>query len=354
MNKNSRVQKDISSSTQIEIKLLEPEDEKNLLNFFRHNLDTWEKFKLYWHWKNKNKNASSKETAVIAKVEGDIVGCIGIVSADVTLNGNRIKTSWQQDSLVSHSMRGRGLGKQLVNKGGQGWDMAMAKGTSKAMYGLRKSLGFLDVPNSDYLLRVCRPRAMAKTLKERLFEYILWLWKNLIPMPGENPTIDIKPIDAFDQSFDILANELSKKNVLRLHKGQGYLNWRYFQCPGKFYKVFRAGGEKARSAIVLNIAGPKSDEGWIVDLVCSPADKKHAYSLLQTAVKYFEQHEVSRIWVFATLPAARKWLFRLGFMPTGRTPRFTYMIQEENFDPIEFHQASWDFWHGDGDVELYS
>jgi predicted N-acetyltransferase YhbS len=294
MVESSRVQKDIPSSTQIEIKLLGSEDEKNLLNFFRHNLVTWEKFKLYWRWRNKNKNASGGEMAVIAKADGDIVGCVGIMSADVTLNGDRIKTSWQQDSLVSPAMRGKGLGKQLVNEGGKGWDMAMAKGTSKAMYGLRKSLGFLDVPNSDYLLRICKPRAMVRTLKERLVEYILWLWKNLIHIPGEDPAIDIKPIDAFDQSFDILADELSKENVVRLHKGQGYLNWRYFQCPGKFYKVFRAGVEKACGVLQLY---PLRENGYFDQALCLQAVPRGLHTVYKMRIS-IQQNSVRHHGIF--------------------------------------------------------
>jgi len=348
-----RSKKEIFLSTQIEIKLLEPEDEDAFLNFIEENLENWKKFKLYWNWKNKTRDASNREMAVIAKADDNIVGCVGIAPADVMLNGDRIKTSWQQNSLVSPSMRGKGLGKRLVNEGSKGWALVMAKGTSKAMYGLRKSLGFLDVPNSDYLLRVCKPRTEGRTVKERLVEYILWLWKNLIPLPGEDITTNIKPIDTFDQTFDILADDLSKENVVRLHKSQDYLNWRYFQCPEKQYKVFMAGGEKARGAIILNIAGLESDEGWIVDLICSPGEKKLAYALIIQAIKYFEEQGVSRIWSFATLPMARRWLYRLGFLPTGRTPRFTYRIQEGNFDPTELRQTSWDFWHGDGDVELY-
>jgi len=338
---------------QVEIKLMSPDDERALLGFMERNLGNWGKFRELWQWRQENKEVSGGETAALAKLEGQVIGSVGIVQAPVTLSGSIIKASWQQDSLISRGMRGRGLGKKLVNEGAKGWDLVMAKGTSQEMYGLRKSLGFLDVSNSDYLVRIYKPRFMARKPKESAAECVLAVWKSILPMPGTDSAIQVKEINAFDQTFDFLAEELSKENVLRLYKGQKYLNWRYFECPGKHYKVFRAGGEKARGALVLNITGQDFDEGWIVDLICYSKDEKCAYALLRSAMNYFKERRVSKVWAFATLPAARRCLYRFGFLPTGRTPRFTYHVYGEDLDGGILVATFWDFWHGDGDVELY-
>ena len=343
----------LSRRSQIEIRLLDTVDKKRQLKFLSSNLTRWEQFRSIWDWRQKGLPHSGGETAVIAMQQKDIVGCVGIVPTDVTLNGTRIKASWQQDSLVAPSMRGRGLGKRLVNEGTKGWDLVMAKGTNKPMYGLRKSLGFLDVPNSDYLVKVCKPRPKAENLKKRLAEYVLSLWNKVLPMPKGDSTLKIQEIEMFDPSFDVLSDKLHKDHVVRTFKGHDYLNWRYFQCPRKEYKVFRAGGNQADGAIVLNITGSESDEGWIVDLICPSSDYQCAYSLLNAAVNYFEAQGVSRCWVFATLPAARKWLYRFGYLPTKRTPRFTYRVQQKYLNEKSIDSAKWDFWHGDGDLELY-
>jgi len=340
-------------TAQAEIKLMSPEDKQDLLEFMENNLDTWQRFRKLWQWRQESKEVFGGETAALAKLEGKVIGSVGIVPAPVTLSGSLIKAWWQQDSLISPGMRGRGLGKKLVKEGGKGWDLVMAKGTSDAMYGLRKSLGFSDVPNSDYLVRVHKPRFMVRKLKESGAECALALWRAILPMPRTDSAIDVKEINVFDQTFDFLADELYKDNVLRLYKGQKYLNWRYFECPGKHYKVFRAGGEKACGALVANITGQDFDEGWIVDLICHSKDKKCAYALLRSAMNYFKEQRVSRVWAFATLPVARRWLYRFGFFPTGRTPRFTYHVYGENFDAGTLATTSWDFWHGDGDTELY-
>jgi GNAT superfamily N-acetyltransferase len=323
------------------------------LSFMQENLDNCEQFRSFWQWRHENKEVSGGETAVIAKEKGKVVGCVGIVPAMITMKGLRIKASWQQDSLVSPAMRGKGLGKRLVKEGAEGWDLVMAKGTNKPMYGLRKSLSFIDVPKSNYLIRVCNVRDEAKSVKEHLVEYVLRLWKSFLSIPKKDDEIEVKPINSFDKSYNNLADELVKENVLRQHKGQDYLNWRYFGCPEKIYIVFRAGEAKARGAVICKISGANSDEGWIVDLICPSFDYQCAYALLNAAVNYFEDQGVSRCWVFATLPAARKWLYRFGYLPTKRTPRFTYRVQQKYLNEKFIDSTKWDFWHGDGDLELY-
>jgi anti-anti-sigma regulatory factor len=221
------------------------------------------------------------------------------------------------------------------------------------MYGLRKSLGFADVPNSDYLVRVSRIRSGACKLKDRIAECLLLCWKAMLPLPKPDSSIEIRKIDTFDNSFAQLADRVSQERVLRLNKGQAYLNWRYFHCPGRKYKVFRASDGNARGAVVTGVIGEPSEEGWIVDLLCSSRDGACALALLLKALKELEAKGVSRIYAFATQPAARKWLRRLGFLPTGRTPRFTYKIYGQKVDRNVLAQSPWDFWHGDGDVELY-
>jgi GNAT superfamily N-acetyltransferase len=337
----------------IEIRMMRPEEEPDLLAFMKANLDTWDKFEKLWKWRQDLREISGGETAAIAKKDGKIVGCVGIVPAAVTVKGHRINASWQQDSLVSPAMRGKGLGKSVVNKAAEGWNMAMAKGTSGPMYGLRRKLGFRDVPNSDYLVRVNKVRTQYSKFRDRVAESLLICWKTLLPLPKGNLSLEIKRVASFDKTFDRLAEQLSNERVLRLHKGQAYLNWRYFQCPGKQYKVFRAGETHTMGAIVLSISGAKADEGWIVDLICSSRDKGTGYALLNKAMRHFEDQNVCRIWAFATLPAARKWLFRFGFLPTNRTPRFTYKVIRNDCEQIGIYRVSWDFWHCDGDIELY-
>lgn len=341
------------SNNQFEIRAFRKEDEKDFLNFYAKGLKRWGRFRELWEWRQNGLPHSGGETAVIAREDGAIVGSVGIVPANLICAGKYIRASWQQDSMVSPRMRGKGLGKQLVNAGLEEWPLAMAKGTNEAMYHLRKSIGYEDVPNSDFLLKVLNPRLRIRKPKETLAECAFSIIRSVIPSPPSEALSKVKEIEKFDGSFDLLADRLSLDNVLRLHKDQGYLNWRYFRCPGRKYKVLRVGGEQTYGAVVLNISIEESDEGWIIDLICAPGEKGYAFALLSAAMNYFEDQGVSRIWTFATLPEKRRWLRRFGFVGTGRTPRFTYRVQDIDRHLIGLPHLPWDFCHGDGDVELY-
>ncbi len=329
------------------------EDEAELFTFFQENLDEYKRFHRYWDWRQKSQPVSKGENAVLAHHNSHgLIGCIGIVPVELRYSDKTIKTSWQQDSLVSPSARGMGIGKKLIIQGGKGWELTLAKGTSSPMYGLRKKLGYQDVPNSNYLIRVCNSWKTQGSLIKKILFHMLRLLNVLLIQPVQKQKIDIRQIDSFDNSFDDLADSLSSENTLRPRKGKDYLNWRYCMCPDKRYIIFKVGIEKARGAIIINCIGPESDEGWIVDMICKSKDKGCAYALIQTAILYFKKKQVSRIWCFATHPAARKWFFRFGFIPTNKSPRFTYSVRNNDVK-YNLSLCDWDFWHGDGDIELY-
>ena len=183
-------------------------------------------------------------------------------------------------------------------------------------------------------------------------EYVLWIWKKVACLPVNKPSTNVRRIEKFDIAFDALADHMVQHGVIRLHKDHRYLNWRYTWCPGRDYKIFKVGDKDAVGAVVVRVCGPLKDEGWIVDLICSRDEKIYGYALIREGLRYLEEQGVSRIWVFSTLPSTRKWFFRFGFVPTKFTPRFTYRV--ENREIAErIKGVEWDFWHGDGDIELY-
>jgi len=335
----------------IEIKLMEADEQEEFMDFLRGNLDTFDKFERVWKWRQDNKPISGGESAAIAKYNGKVVGCVGIVPAHISGFGDTVRACWQQDSLVAGTMRGRGVGKRLVEKAAEGWDLLLAKGTSLPMYGLRKSLGFQDVQNSNYLLRVCRPRKFSFNVK-RYAECLMWIWQIIMVPPKIDDRISVCRVEEFDRSFDALAEGLKQKNVLKLHKDLRYLNWRYVSCPGKEYGIFKAGGDDARGAVVVAINRSDPQEAWIIDLICSGKDKQSGLALIRTAVRYLENSGASRIWVFSTMLTVRRWFMRYGFVPTKFTPRFTYRAANKEITE-KVGTVEWDFWHGDGDLELY-
>jgi predicted N-acetyltransferase YhbS len=323
-------------------------DIEDLMAFYKGNLRTWKQHKHYWSWRQEKNPYLHGALAVMARFSGKIVGSVAINPVTITAAGRRMNASWQQDSLVLSSVRGRGVGRRLIEEAGRNFELILAKGTSESMYALRKSAGFQDVANANYLVRIEEPRTLKGRIQEGIAEYLIALWRLVAPRPRIVSDIEVQRVDAFDSSFDALAESLARENILRIFKDRQYLDWRYIQCPGKKYVIYRAGGKEARGAIVINMTGER--EGWILDLISLSSDIQCIDALLARAVDHFKANQVARIWVFSTLTSVRKRLYRFGFSPTPKNPRFTYAwnnTDKTNGVPL------WDMWHGDGDIELY-
>lgn len=323
------------------------------LDFIEQTLNCGTEFRELWHWREKGLPESGGEQAVLALKGDEVVGCVGIVPLSVSINGRIKEAIWQQDSLVSKSMRGLGLGKDLVLSAEEGRQLIMAKGTSAAMYGLRKVIGYADVPLSDYLIAVYHPFETGWTTKT-IMALTLSLWQKILLLPRRKEALPIKEISRFGNEYDDLTAAIALEPGIMPLKNSAYLNWRYFRCPLKKYTVFEAGKDRPRGAIVLGMSNKNPMEGWLVDMLCASEDRICAYSLLAEARRYFIRRKIKHVMAFATQPAARRWLMRFGFVPTRRSPRFTYKYKNNDSSPVFLQKAHWNFWHGDGDLDLYT
>jgi len=340
------------SSNDITLSRAQSSDIHEILKFYEVNFDNWNEVRRFWSWQQLENPSFQGPMHVLAKKKDVIVGCIAINPVRLSFKNSVINAAWQQDSLVDKPLRGQGLGRKLIHEAGKDCDIALAKGTGAAMYGLRKSYGYQDVKNANYLIWIKEPRSLKSRGWKSIAEVFFSLWQKAVPLPHLDDPIRVSEISAFDKSFDDLADLLSRQRILRIYKCRRYLNWRYFQCPEKRYTVFRAGNKDARGAIVTCISHRDKEEGWIVDLICSDDDEKCAFALLDKAIRTLRLSGIKRIWVFATLPTARRWLYRFGFLPTNNSPNFTHCLQ--NSELTQAGPLAWDFWHGDGDTELYT
>jgi GNAT superfamily N-acetyltransferase len=345
------------AQTSVSIEVLRANGQDRFLNFFRDHLPAYHRFVELWNWRKDGLPASGGETAVIARYRDDIVGVLGIVPVRLTISGRSIQACWQQDSLVSPAMRGKGVGKKLVEEAAKNFDMVMAKGTSDAMYRLRKKLGFQDVMHGDLMIRVLQARP-DKTVdsKTRIAEWLLLGWGSMVHAVRHSkaePTETVSPICRFGSGFDTVAQRCADRPVVRPWKDSNYLNWRYCCCPGRSYRILQHHGSDRTDAMVLNCTGKLGDEGWIVDCTCSPEGSAGFSSLLARGLREFRTSGVRRVYAFATHPVIRRRLRHFGFVSTGRSPRFTYRTRSGSELNAYLSNHPWDFWHGDGDVELY-
>jgi hypothetical protein len=273
---------------------------------------------------------------------------MNVVPVSLHVGDKVLKAAWQQDSVVSDSMRGRGIGRELINRSAAGFDMILAKGTSDAMYKLRKACGFQDVANSNYLVKVLSPRRFGPSAKHKAYGSVLAAMSLLKRRP-QRASVATRASTQFGPEFDQFRDPMSPSEV-RLVKCSRYLNWRYVGCPGRDYRIVETmGRHSSKGAAVVTTR----QTAWIVDLLCDYSDTDVLVSLIRASVEACRGAGAASVHTFATSKRVRECLRREGFIEVPHTPRFTYRPARAELDPTQLATYDWAFCHGDGDIELY-
>ncbi len=347
----------MSDNHEIEYGPLESGCQEELFSFYRRHLERGDRTVELYQWRLADEAASGGARTCVARLDGAIVGTLNAIPFELAVGGSTVRATWQQDTVVDAAMRGRGVGKRLVEVAGEGWDVIMAKGTSPAMYGLRRSVGFVDVPSSNYLKLVLSPAASGPASGKRLLDFALYgaslLRSGFGLRRSRGGAASARQVRAVGPELEAIRGSAAESSEVRVVKDRAYLNWRYFTCPRREYRVMRIdrGGSRC-GAVILD--GPRDHDrsAWIVDMVVDPWDRSATADVIGAAVAECRALGASTINAFATAPIVRQGLFRAGFFGTSSTPQFTYRAASLELAD-ELGKMNWSFWHGDGDVELY-
>ena len=164
-------------------------------------------------------------------------------------------------------------------------------------------------------------------------------------------------LKSFDDRADVLwerARRPAKAMVVRDHD---YLNWRYCQRPDASYSVF--GVERASELAGFLVA--RSDTlrgmrwGYLTDFLASENSGGVLSSLVGEALDEFRRAGIAAVSCFATDAAARRVLFRHGFVPVPwRHPvNFRYRLEAARTDLLKFASIrEWYVTMGDADFDM--
>lgn len=340
----------MTSRKEVRLRPLAEDERPRLFTFYRETLRASERVIRLYEWRLRGRPASGGVETYVAEREGQLVGAVNAVPVRLSSRGEVFEAVWQQDSIVHPDARGQGIGSRLISYAASQSPIALAKGTVKPMYRLRKRAGFTDVPRDTYLLKPTKPFPGGRraSLKRRALFPAFWLAGQLTKrVPTRLQTVEI---DRFDASFDRLAEALKERRSLRVYKPSAYLNWRYFTCPIRRYRVYAAlRAAEPAGAAVLRTDGNSSEDAWIVDLILDEGDTRVAHTLLNVVSRRLGESAASAARTFATSPRLRRLLILRGFLPTSETPHFTYLVADDRRFPSG---CTWSFLHGDGDTEL--
>lgn len=336
-----------AAASPLELRLARSDEAPAILDYYRAQLKAGVRVADVMRWRAGDA-ASGGNAPAVAVRDGTLFGIVNSVPATLTLSGKRFKAAWQGDSVVSPELRGQGVAKKLVHAASPEAVVVLAKGTVPAMYGLRKSVGFEDVGNAEYLVRGLGFKG--GSAKRTLRNGILGAWAGL--RSAGAPRGEAREAGEFGPDFDELDQRLAALDEVRIAKNAGYLRWRYGNAPGRRYRVFRSdAGGALRGAAVLRDAGEPGGDAWLVDVIADPGDAATLNALVSAVLRTASAAGAGAIRAFATSPRVREVLFRHGFLRTRDTPRFTRWIKDPAASAVT--QAPWNVSHGDGDIELY-
>lgn len=340
----------MTSQDDLRLRPLAADETERLFSFYRETLGNAEHVITLYEWRLRGRPSSGGIDTYVAERKGRLLGAMNAVPTRLSGWGELFQAAWQQDSIVHPEARGRGVGSRLTSYAARRAPIALAKGTVEPMYRLRKRAGFRDVPGDTFLVRPLRPLpgGPESSLKRRVLFPVLWLAGRI---SQRVPTrLETTEIERFDADFDRLADKLARRPGLRLYKPSGYLNWRYFTCPVRNYRVFATLREGEPSgAVVLRTDQDPGRDAWIVDLILDETDRQTAHTLVNAALNELGGSGAPGVRTFATCPRLRRLLLLRGFVPTSDTPHFTYHVVAKDESPPK---DPWCFFHGDADTEL--
>lgn len=257
--------------------------------------------------------------------------------------------------MVDPAYRRRGLGRRLVEAAALEGTVVLAKGTSDAMYALRKKAGFVDIVNSEYLVCLLRPRGLGPGIRRvGAAATSLALYASLRRLASNRSRSRLSSATArFDERFDSLDARISSHRLVRVQKSSTYLKRRYESCPGRTYEAVEAlDGEALRGAGIYRLPATPGGNSFLVDLLVEPSDRSAIEFLVREIVSSGVNVGIGRITIFTTCPRIRRVLSSFGFLKTASGPRFTCRIPGTALR-MDVVNADWGFFHGDGDTELY-
>jgi hypothetical protein len=336
---------------EVDFHRIKPSEVPSLIRFYIRNLAAGEKVSRLFHWRNSAPQRGNAPWG--AWLAGELVGTLNTVPCPVIVGGDHFNWSWNLDSTVAEPFRHNGVGTSLAEYAAYGQPVVISKGLSESMYRLRKSIGFHDVPNSNYLIRVLDPWNLGGSRRRRFLAPFIKLMTSFNHPQPLKCEYEIRTIDAFGPSYDTFLEKDQGLTTLGPLKPASYLNWRYTGCPIHSYTILEAfQGNRILGAVVIRFPTESNGDAWLIDLICNLANSSSVQFLIDAAIQRASSENAATLLTLATSTRARTLLAQSGFVDTHTSPHFVFRPQSLE-EANSLKSKEWNFWHGDGDAELY-
>lgn len=278
------------------IRKIAPEEAPYALSFFvsrypaKQREIAFEKRAERWRWQYFS-HPCGEPGIWIAKLGERIVGIIGTNSVRISTPKGIIKAVWAGDLLIDPSVRGKGLGKRLVDAWKESGDTAVGKGFNEIAYSLYRNRGFEGVTGftSIYIV-LSKMRLAAKFLLGGERKKLSMLARSIA-----------KPASSLARSagFSISTKETLPPETLTLwrtiagryrfafERDERYLKWRFLEHPRHRHSFLELKRDGVLSGLaIVRIGEGKNPLGVVLDLFVDPTEKELVLELMRGTLAF--------------------------------------------------------------------
>lgn len=225
----------------------------------------------------------------IAELDGRIVGIIGTNVVRIRTPKGIARAVWAGDLLIDPGVRGRGIGKKLVDAWKNSGAVGIGKGYNDIAYSLYVNRGFRGVHGFTRMhIVLSRARFVATLLGTGERRRLLRLLKVIArPIPSLDAAsgFSISVGDRLPEDAQTLWRSVAARYRFAFERDSEYLAWRFLSHPAHRYRFIE--GRDRNALWGLAIVRPPDEEdpmGVVLDLIVDPGDERGVLALLTGAL----------------------------------------------------------------------
>jgi predicted N-acetyltransferase YhbS len=344
-----------------EITRYRPEDRRAVEALYRRVFgnDAAEASRLRWDWQyRRNPNNPGHETEIwIAREGTTIVGQYATMPVRLCVKGREVQGSWGMDVMVAPERQRQGLGEVLFRTWDRNVGASLGLGLSDSSYRLFQKLNWPDVGPVPCLVKPLTRRALRRPnwpvpvnrLVSALTLPIVKIVARTRPLRAE-----VRLIQRFDDSFNVLWDELAPKLDFAVRRDAAYLNWKFVSAPHVRYSIamLRRDDRNIGYAVYRHLYEPRGRVTLLVDFLADPDDEAALRTLFHWIDREARQADSDKIRTFAMHANFRRVLKRSGYFQVKSTMEFVAKVNAVDVTP-DFYENT-DNWHvtlGDSDQD---
>lgn len=341
-----------------------------ILELWREQYDqaSIEKRKHLFKWISEENPFKNDNAPYYLLMDGErVVGMHGHMPLEFSVLGKKQQCCLAHDDLLSMDYRGKGLGKIMLKGTIEKSDsFAGALWFNEPNYRLYIKSGWTDVPNLFSFVKIFDPGVFleGKIKNQTIRKIIAGIFKKLIQFKrmfnfeSKVEGIKIIEIDKFDETFDILFDEVSPRFGIMVKRNRRYLNWKFVKKPFSNYKRYAAFdnlGKLSGYMILKSENTGTNRRGRILDFLVDPEKPEIFKGLLAACCKEFEKDRVEYIQITTSSPLIAALLQKNEFVRSRKPIRFMVKNWESCFEKdFVVNIKNWHITDSDADGDAWT